>query len=477
MFLHDVGTQQDENDAGSQARVETGHRAGGVEAFPEDREDEHGQICAGSYREGEADKKGHIHSRAEDNGYQDAQGADDKSRDPGHANLSSGLVLLAVVNDIGEKIMRETCAGADGEASNDGEDSCKSHGADEGEENFATEFSGELRGCHVCSAMGCDIVRPHEAGSAEAEECGHDVEKTNDDHRPYHTRARRLGIGHGVEANEDVGQACRAEQQGHAEGDLIPRIFKNQAGRKKVADDFFSIRPGGGDGRERGKEFADVELILTKHEHGQKSTASHEEHRFDDLHPCRGQHSAENHIDDHQQSHPDHSDFVGHPGDQLPHEHAGADHLGDHVKNRNRQRAKRGRSSDRSRAEAVGQHIGHRVFSGIAEGFGHDEEDCEVGHKKADGVKETVVAIHGDHPGDPEKAGCAHVVACHGKAVLPACDAATGGKVGTRTARATGAEVGDDQRGRHKGEEHPKRGVVGRCGSGKKKRVHISAPR
>ena len=161
----------------------------------------------------------------------------------------------------------------------------------------------------------------------------------------------------------------------------------------------------------------------------------------------------------------------------MAHEHAGADHLGDHVKNRNRQRAERGRRAHWAGTEAVGEHIGHGVFSGIAERFSHDEENRQVGHEKADRVEEPIVAVHGDHPGDSEKTGRAHVVACHGEAILPTCDATTGSEVGAGSAGAAGAKVSDDQCRRHEGEEHVKCGVIGRCGSGKEKEVHISAPR
>ena len=184
-------------------------------------------------------------------------------------------MLLAVVDDICEEIVREACAGADRQPCNHREDGCKCHGADKGEENFATQFSSELGSCHVCSSVGCDIVRPHEAGSAEAEEGRHDIEEADDDHGPDDTGTRGLGVGHGVESNEDVRQSRCAEEESHAERNLIPRIFKNQTGGEKVAHNFFSIGAGGGYGGERGKEFADVELILAKHKHRQERAATH----------------------------------------------------------------------------------------------------------------------------------------------------------------------------------------------------------
>ena len=64
---------------------------------------------------------------------------------------------------------------------------------------------------------------------AEAEERGHHVEGADQDHRPHHRAARRLGVGHGEEPHQDVRQAGRAEHQPEAERDRVERRRQEQA--------------------------------------------------------------------------------------------------------------------------------------------------------------------------------------------------------------------------------------------------------
>ncbi len=68
-----------------------------------------------------------------------------------------------------------------------------------------------------------DIRRREDRRRAEAEEGRHDVEEADDDHRPDDGDARRLRIGHGVEADEDVRQSGGAEDEREAERDEIDR--------------------------------------------------------------------------------------------------------------------------------------------------------------------------------------------------------------------------------------------------------------
>ena len=54
---------------------------------------------------------------------------------------------------------------------------------------------------------------PRIARAPKPERRGHHVEGADQHHRPHHRSARRLGVGHGEEAHEDVRQARRAEHQ------------------------------------------------------------------------------------------------------------------------------------------------------------------------------------------------------------------------------------------------------------------------
>jgi len=51
-----------------------------------------------------------------------------------------------------------------------------------------------------------DEVATDDGGCSEAEEGGHDVEASDQDHGPHHALACCLGVGHRVEADQDVGQ-------------------------------------------------------------------------------------------------------------------------------------------------------------------------------------------------------------------------------------------------------------------------------
>ena len=106
----------------------------------------------------------------------------------------------------------------DGQTGDNGEDRGEGHGGDEGEEDLATQNFGELRSSHVA----IDDVGGGENGCrTKTEEGGEDVEQANDDHGPHHADTGRLGVGHGVEANQHVGQTRRAKEEGHAQRDQV----------------------------------------------------------------------------------------------------------------------------------------------------------------------------------------------------------------------------------------------------------------
>ena len=57
----------------------------------------------------------------------------------------------------------------------------------------------------------------HEGDGAEADDEGQDVEVADEAGRAEHRLARRLGVGDGEEAHQDVRQAGGAEHQRHAD--------------------------------------------------------------------------------------------------------------------------------------------------------------------------------------------------------------------------------------------------------------------
>ena len=118
--------------------------------------------------------------------------------------------------------------------------------------------------------------------------------------------------------------------------------------------------------------------------------------------------------------------------EQQRDERARADHLRDHVKGADRDRAQRGHGAHRPRIQSVGEHVRHRVFAGVAQRFGDDEQHGEIRDQPADRKHEAVVAEERDQARDPEKGSGAHVIARHRDAVLPAGDAPARGEEGRR---------------------------------------------
>ncbi len=71
-------------------------------------------------------------------------------------------------------------------------------------------------------------------GSAETEQGGQDVETADDEHGDDDGLTGGLGGRHGEEAHQDVRHAGGAEHQRHTEGDLVERVFQEQARLKET---------------------------------------------------------------------------------------------------------------------------------------------------------------------------------------------------------------------------------------------------
>src|SRR5512145_228095 len=71
-------------------------------------------------------------------------------------------------------------------------------------------------------------------GSAEAEEERQHVEAADDRHRPDHALARLLGRRDGEESHQYVRQSRGAEDERHAERDLVDRTLEQQPRLEKA---------------------------------------------------------------------------------------------------------------------------------------------------------------------------------------------------------------------------------------------------
>ena len=263
-----------------------------------------------------------------------------------------------------------------------------------------------------------------------------------------------------------MGETGRAEDQSHPEGELIPGILEEKTGRQEVPDNAFPIGCSGGDRGQRAKELSEIKVVLFEHQYTQEDAAAHEQYGLHDLHPCGGEHAAENHVNDHEDANPDHRGLVGHSGEQLTHKRAGTHHLRDHVEERDGQRAQRCSGPDGTRLETIGKQVSHRVLSGVAERFGDHEKHGQIGDQEAHRIHESVVPVEGDHSGDAKEAGSAHVITGDGESVLPTGDAAACGEIGAGARGTACAEVGDDEGREDEPKEHPESDVAHGTGGG-----------
>ncbi len=204
------------------------------------------------------------------------------------------------------------------------------------------------------------------------------------------------------------------------------------------------------------EEVGEAETKMRQHQNAQKDCAAHQQHGLDDLYPGGRQHSAKNHIDNHQ--HPDTNDrcTITDAGilQQQSDQRARADHLGNHVEDADSDRAERGHRAHGPRTKPISQHVGHRIFPGIAQRFSNDQEHSQVCNQPPDGIHESVVALERDDARDAQERRGAHVIAGDRKTVLPSFDLTIGRKKGARAARAPRRPVGDQQRDADKEKEH-----------------------
>ena len=460
-IIEAIFAEENEGDGGEEPDGEAGDGAGGIEAFPEDGEEDHGEIGGSGHGESEADEHGGVDTGAEFDGDGDAGGADDESGDAGDEDLATGLGFAAFVDDIDIEIVSERSAGGHGEAGDHGEDGGEGDGGDEGEEHVAAEDTGEDGGDHIAvgEAFGVEgeVFDFEEDSGAEAKESGHDVEHPDDGGGPDHADAGGFGIWDGVEADEDVGESGGAEDEAEGEGDEVPSAprvggggAEFHAGVEEIDWGFGASVSGLGDGIE---ERAEAEIEFAEDHPTQGEGAAHEEDGFDDLDPSGGEHAAEDHVDEHED--PDADDGWGEgDADELFDDAAGADHLGDHIESGDHESGEGGHGANGSGVEAIGEEIRHGVFAGVAEGFGDEEEDGEIGDEEADGIHEAIVAFEADDAADAEERGGAHVIAGDGEAILPAFDGATGGEVSGGAGGFASGEISDDEREGDEGKEH-----------------------
>ena len=470
---HDGGGKGDEANGGEGADQHAGDGALGGEGFPEDREDEGGEVGTGGDGKGEADHVGDV-LLFEQHAEHDGNDAEDDGCNAGDLELL-GFAGFTVLDDVDPEVVGEGGGAGEGKAGDDGKDSGEGYGGDEAKEGVSAEGAGEEWGGHVAAGIVLgDGLLANKGEGAESEDKGEEVEEADEGGGVAYGGAGGLRVGDGEEAHEDVGKAGGAEHEGKREGEGVPGVGNEGAGGEDVEGGvgFAGLVGGGAEEREG------VEVKLGKHEDAHQQGAAKEEDGLGDLHPRGGDHAAKEDVGEHDDADDDDGDMVGEAEEELD-EKSGADHLGDEVEDYDGEGADGGSGADGALAKAKGDDVCEGVLAEVAQRFGDEEHDNGPAHEEADGVDESVEALERDHANDAEEAGGAHVVAGEGEAVLQAGDAATGGVEGGgglgAPRRIPGDGEGDD--GEKNEEENGGKvyGAEGRGGGGgclRKQREH-----
>ena len=440
----------DEPDGDQRAADQRRDRSPRVEPFPEKREKDGRQVGRGRDDKRDArDQGGRVGGGADACRKPDGQQADEACRDARHEHL---LAIADVsVEDVGPdhidvKVVAESSGCGERESGHDGEDGGKGDRRDERQQELtartAEELSAEIlsqtRSREVAVRLavgrdgGADIGFADERRGAEAQERGHDVERPDQSHCPYDRLARGLGVGHREEPHQDMGKAGRAQNQRHAQRDVVEQGEVDSEDRLLavlVEDAWLGEVEAGhlvlhaGDGVE---EISEVETEVQQDKEAEQDRAPHQEHRFDDLHPGGRDHAARDDVDHHQ--HADDGDRrvelgakhspvepwlqgrVERRNEDLD-QAARPNHLGHHVGGADGDGRERSRRTDWDRRHPVRKDIGKRVLARVAHRLGDQKQYRQIGDEPANRVHEAVVAIERDQTRDAEKRSRAHVVA------------------------------------------------------------------
>ena len=203
----------------------------------------------------------------------------------------------------------------------------------------------------------------------------------------------------------------------------------------------------------RVEQRAGVEVELRQHGDGDDRARDHQHHGLDDLHPGRGQHAAEDDVDDHEDAADQHGDREADARQRLDHG-ARADELGDEVDAGDQQRVDRGGDAHGPRLQAERQHVGDGELARVAHPLGQQVEHRQERQAGAEADDPAVEAVQVHQAGVAEEGRGAEVVARGRDAVGAAGDAAAGGVELGRAVRALGRPARDQQRdGQDAGED------------------------
>ena len=217
---------------------------------------------------------------------------------------------LAALPHRGVEVVGHRGRRGEGQASDHREDRREGDRGDEGQQDraacravAATNLLGEEWRGQVAGGRRHLAARPgvEQCGRAEAQHQRHQVEAADDPDGPVDRPARVLGRRHRVEADQDVRQSRRTEDQGQAEGQEVDLAGGGGAVLQPGLEERLALA---GVLAAAAEQLAQVEVELREHQDGDQDRAADEEHRLDDLHPGGALHAADGDVEDHQRRRP-----------------------------------------------------------------------------------------------------------------------------------------------------------------------------
>ena len=336
-----------------------------------------------------------------------------------------------------------------------GENRGEGHRRQEAQHQVAADRVRQVHGGHVAAAKqlagqvaALEILRvgADDGDRRQSHDGDHGEKEADAEGGDEHALAGFLGVGHGEEAHQDVGQTGGAEHQAERQRDCRDRIGQESA-RRHQRHAFLGILD------RLGRQRLEAEAELGKGQQHHQRAAAEQQAGLDDLHPGGGDHAAESDVDHHQHADDDHRHPVLHAEQQLD-ELARAHHLRDQIEHHHGQRADGRHGADPPLIQPVGGDVGEGEFAQVAQPFCHDEHDERPPDVEADAVNVAIKTLEIGHAGEAEQGGRRHVVAGDGQAVLRPGDAAAGGIVVAGRLGALGRPIGDAQGHHHEDEEH-----------------------
>ncbi len=264
-------------------------------------------------------------------------------------------------------------------------------------------------------------VSPDQHDRAKADNKGQDIEVAHKTGSVEDALTRLAGVANGKEAHQDMRQPGSTEHQAQAEGEGRDRILHQPAG----THDGFPFRMY----RHRfAEQVIEAEADMLHDHKGHKAGTKQQQHRLDNLYPCRGQHAAEQHVHHHQHAYQHHRNVVVEAEQQLD-QLACADHLGNQIERDHHQRAAGRKDANRPLLQTVGGDVGKGKASEVTQAFGDQEQNNWPADEEAERVDQTVVARGINQRGDTKERGGGHEVTCDRQPVLEASNIAACGVV------------------------------------------------